>query len=145
MYERGDFGNQTQHYLLSESECNGRGLGGLPTTMPGTDLKIFRATAQLNDADALERLLSVIPDNGEIAQQVNTLECGWGGSVDEISRIAHYVVIDGHAVTRFTVMGVSVDEAKAISREFGVLQNWTDQAFHDMVVRVLGEAITRLQ
>jgi hypothetical protein len=113
--------------------------------MPGTDLKIFRVTAEINDADALERLLSVIPDNGEIAQQVNTLECGWGESVDEISGIAHFVVINGHAVTRFTIIGVSVDEAKAISREFGVREDWTDQAFHEMVNRVLGEAITRLQ
>jgi hypothetical protein len=112
--------------------------------MPGTDLKISRATAELNDADALERLLSAIPDNGEIAQQVNT-RAGWGGSIDEVSGIAHYVVSDGHAVTRFTVIGVSIDEAKAISREFGVLEDWTDQAFHDMVNRVLGEAITRLQ
>ena len=112
--------------------------------MPGTDLKIFRATAEFNNADALERLLSAIPDCGEIAQQVNT-RAGWGCSVDEISGIAHFVVSDGHAVTRFTVIGVSVDEAKAISSEFAVLADWTDQAFHDMVNRVLGAAITRLQ
>jgi hypothetical protein len=112
--------------------------------MPGTNLKISRATAEFNNADALERLLSAIPDDGEIAQQVNT-RAGWGCSVDEISGIAHFVVSDGHAVTRFTVIGVSVDEAKAISCEFGTLKDWTDQAFHDMVNRVLGTAITRLQ
>jgi hypothetical protein len=112
--------------------------------MPGTNLKISRATAEFNNADALEGLLSAIPDDGEIAQQVNT-RAGWGCSVDEISGIAHFVVSDGHAVTRFTVIGVSVDEAKAIACEFGALKDWTDQAFHDMVNRVLGTAITRLQ
>jgi len=113
--------------------------------MPGIDRKIFRATAEFNDADALECLLSEIPDNGELSQQVITGVPGWGGSVDETSGIANFVVSDGHAVTRFTVVGVSIDEAKAISREFGVVAEWTNQAFHDMVNRVLGEKITRLQ
>lgn len=113
--------------------------------MSGADRMIFRATAEISDADALERLLSEIPDNGEIAQHVITRERGRGGSVDETSNIAHYVVSDGHDVIRFTVVGVSIDEAKAISREFNVLEDWTNQAFHDMVNRVLGEAITRLQ
>jgi len=40
----------------------------LGITMPGNDVKFIRATAEFDDADALECLLSAISDDGEIAQ-----------------------------------------------------------------------------
>jgi hypothetical protein len=106
---------------------------------------IYQATAHIDDADGLAKLLSPALDPETIAALVATREAGWAGRYGAIARSADVVTSDGRIVVRFTVFGVSEEDADAIFHGCETLIDWTAQAFHDMVNAALGTNYVRAQ
>jgi hypothetical protein len=98
---------------------------------------IYHAAVQADDLAAVATLISVIPQNEELAAKLTTREKGWGAAYEREPRIAHYVVTNGQIAMRFSVFDVTEDEMREIARACESLDDWSASTFQETVSRTL--------
>ena len=77
--------------------------------------KISCSTARLDDAAGLAAFLEPIPNGAELGKLLQKREPLSSRAYDDDAWTARFVVSDGHGVTCFTVMDITIDQAEMIA------------------------------
>ena len=77
------------------------------------DIKLYSASAMLNDEKALKRLVAPLP-NGQLLKQKLRRLVGRTQAYDEKARKGFFVVCDGKQVECYTVEGITLEQSAQI-------------------------------
>jgi hypothetical protein len=110
-----------------------------------SELWISKTCAPLDAADDVTDLVSTMYDPAPFQQFLATGKPGHRVQFVFREYGAYFVVNDGAVLTRYDVWYITQQQATAIMDDFILRLAWPTQAFQDMVNRVLGTSITRIQ
>src|SRR5271154_964078 len=111
----------------------------------GSATRIYSVMAQLDNAEALSSVLSLIRDRDKLAERLRNGETGFAFEYNEEVRTGRYVVSDATTVMCFSVTDLTSHEAHAIAAECRKLSEWGHPEFQAAAGRALGGSFERLQ
>jgi len=111
----------------------------------GSTTRIFSVMAQIDNAEALASVLSLIRDRDKLAERLRSGESGFAFEYDEEVRTGRYLVSDSITVMCFSVTDLTSQEAHAIAAECRKMTDWGHPEFQVAAGRVLGGTFERLQ
>jgi hypothetical protein len=103
--------------------------------------RIAFATARLDDADAMARFLSDIPNRDDLARVLQERKPVSSRAYDDDSWTARFVASDGRVVKCFAVTGITIDQAEMVAAACLHLSAWNENEFRQAVVESLGTLI----
>jgi hypothetical protein len=104
-------------------------------------LEVLLAATRLDDREGVERFVREMPQGEGLRSLLEPGRTHRAEQYDAPSQTARYLLIDGVWCVCYVVVGVSLEQARAIARQVAPLQAWTTPAFHLAVERALGIAI----
>jgi hypothetical protein len=99
------------------------------------------AAARLDDADAMARFLSDIPNRDDLARVLQERKPVASRAYDDDSWTARFVASDGCVVKCFAVTEITIDQAEMIAAACQHLSAWDENEFRQAVVESLGSMI----
>ena len=106
--------------------------------------KIFDAIARLDDAAALNALLTPIRDGVRLRKKLRPGFRGHKYFYDRHTHTARCLLTNGAVVSCFSITEVSLEEAKAIAARCEGISEWSMTAFQAAVERALGTEFERV-
>jgi hypothetical protein len=103
--------------------------------------RIVFAAARLDDADAMARFLSDIPNRDDLARVLQERKPVASRAYDDDSWTARFVASDGCVVKCFAVTEITIDQAEMIAAACQHLSAWDENEFRQAVVESLGSMI----
>jgi hypothetical protein len=103
--------------------------------------RILFSTARLDDADAMARFLSDIPNREDLARVLGEGKPVSSRAYDDDSWTARFVASDGRVVKCFSVTGITIDQAEMVAAACQHLSAWDEDEFRQAVVESLGSMI----
>lgn len=110
-----------------------------------SELWISKVCAPLNEPSDVADLVGTIYDKEPFVRFLATGKPGHRCQYVDREYGAYFVLNDGETLTRYDVWYLTREQAIAISDQFILSMSWPSQAFQDMVNRVLGTSIMRVQ
>jgi hypothetical protein len=107
--------------------------------------KISCSMAQLDDAAAMARFLSAIPNGealGKILQDKKTVT---SRAYDDDTWTARFVASDGHTVKCFAVSDITIDQAEMIAAACLDTFAWDEAGFRAAVAESLGPTLDAVE
>jgi hypothetical protein len=101
-------------------------------------LKILLTKARLDDAAAVQSLLSPIKDHVNLTNMLSERRSGFSYSYEEDSCVGRYIASNGVTVMSFSVTGVSRQEAASIAQECERIAVWDMYEIRKAADRALG-------
>jgi len=101
-------------------------------------MDVLRAATRLDDDDGVERFLAGMPKSEALRPMLKPGRTYRAEQYDKDSRTARYLLADGVWLVCFVVTDISLEEARAISRQTEVNAEWSTPNFHKAVQRALG-------
>lgn len=98
---------------------------------------ISTSSARLDDGAAMAQFLSPIPNADQLAKLLALGEPMSTRAYDDEAQTARFVESDGKAVTCFTVVDITIDQAELIETEFEDTGAGDEKAFQKAVARAL--------
>jgi hypothetical protein len=99
---------------------------------------ISRATARLDDAAAMARFLSTIPNSEALAKVLRSGEAVSSRAYDDETWTARFVASDGQVVTCFAVTDITIDQAEMIAAACIDIPALDEIGFREAVAQSLG-------
>jgi hypothetical protein len=103
--------------------------------------RIVFATARLDDADAMARFLSDIPNRDDLARVLQERKPVSSRAYDDDSWTARFVASDGRVVKCFAVTEITIDQAEMIAAACIDISAWDENEFRQAVLLSLGPTI----
>jgi hypothetical protein len=100
--------------------------------------KISCATARLDDAAAMAKFLSAIPNSEVLATVLRNGEPVSSRAYDDESWTARFVASDGQVVTCFAVTDITIDQAEMIAAACMDIPALDESGFREAVAQSLG-------
>ncbi len=103
--------------------------------------RIAFTTACLDDADAMARFLTDIPNRDDLARVLRQRKPVASRAYDDESGTARFVASDGRVVKCFAVSDVTIDQAEMIAAACMSLSAWNEAEFRQALLLSLGTLI----
>lgn len=103
--------------------------------------KIFMATAQLDDANAMAKFLAPIPNGERLAKVLEDRHPLATRAYDDDTWTARFVASDASEVTCFTVSDITIDQAEMIAAACPDIGGLTLDEFRQAVDQALGPTV----
>jgi hypothetical protein len=104
-------------------------------------LKILLAKARLDDAAAVQSLLSPIKDHVNLASMFSERRSGLSYAYEEDSRVGRFIASNGVTVISFSITGVTRQEAASIALECERIAVWDMYEIRKAADRALGAPV----
>jgi hypothetical protein len=103
--------------------------------------RIVFATARLDDADAMARFLSDIPNRDDLARVLQERKPVSSRAYDDDRWTARFVASDGRVVKCFAVTEITIDQAEMIAAACIDISALDETEFRQAVLESLGPTI----
>lgn len=100
--------------------------------------KISCATVLLDDAEAMARFLSAIPNGEELAKVLHSKGTVSSRAYDDETWTARFVASDGRVVKCFAVTDITIDQAEMIAAACTENPALDEEGFREAVAQSLG-------
>jgi hypothetical protein len=107
--------------------------------------RISFATARLDDAAAMAKFLSGIPNGEELGKVLQIGEPVSSRAYDDETWTARFVVSDGRAVQCFAVTDITIDQAEMIAAACIDIPGLGEAGFREVVAQSLGPTIDAIE
>jgi hypothetical protein len=107
--------------------------------------KISSATARLDDAAAMARFLSGIPNGEDLGKVLQRREAVSSRAYDDETCTAHFVASDGQVVKCFAVTDITIDQAEMIAAACIDIPGLDEAGFRELVAQSLGPTIDAIE
>lgn len=101
-------------------------------------MKLYTASANMNDAAAIETLLAPIKNGEQLRKILKPGHTGRTQGYDKGTRTARYLMSDGTMVVCYTVADITLEQAATIAAECDSVTEWNTAVFQAVVERALG-------
>jgi hypothetical protein len=107
----------------------------------GVSTTITFATARLDDAAAMARFLSAIPNGAALGKILQDKKPVASRAYDDETWTARFVASDGHVVKCFAVSEITIDQAEMIAAACLDTFAWDEAGFRAAVAEALGPTL----
>jgi hypothetical protein len=107
--------------------------------------KISLATARLDDAAAMAKFLSGIPNSEDLGKVLQKREAVSSRAYDDETWTARFVVSDGRVVECFAVTDITIDQAEMIAAAWILIPVMDEAGFREVVAQALGPTIDAIE
>ena len=107
--------------------------------------KISFATARLDDAAAMAKFLSGIPNGEDLGKVLQKKEAVSSRAYDDETWTARFVVSDGRVVKCFAVTDITIDQAEMIAAACVEIPELDEVGFREVVAQSLGPTIDAIE
>ena len=107
--------------------------------------KISFATARLDDAAAMAKFLSGIPNSEDLGKVLQKNEAVSSRAYDDETWTARYVDSDGRVVKCFAVTDITIDQAEMIAAACLLIPGLDEAGFREIVAQSLGPTIDAVE
>jgi hypothetical protein len=107
--------------------------------------KISFATARLDDAAAMTRFLSGIPNGEDLGKVLQNREAVSSRAYDDETWTARFVSSDGQVVKCFAVTDITIDQAEMIAAACIDIPGLDEAGFRELVAQSLGPTIDGIE
>ncbi len=103
--------------------------------------KIIFSAARLDDAEAMGKFLSDMPNRDDLARVLQNRKPVESRAYDDDTWTARYVASDGALVKCFAVTDITIDQAEMIAAACLEISAWDEAGFREAVLQSLGPTI----
>jgi len=100
-------------------------------------IEVLRAAASLDDDAGIERFLVSVPRSEGLRPMLRPGRKHRLEQYDKNTRTARYLLVDGTSFVCFVVIGITLEDARAIARQTDPMVEWSTPNFHGAVERAL--------
>jgi hypothetical protein len=107
--------------------------------------KISFATARLDDAAAMAKFLSAIPNGAELGKVLQNREAVSSRAYDDETWTARFVSSDGKVVKCFAATDITIDQAEMIAAACIEIPGLDEAGFREVVAQALGPTLDAIE
>lgn len=100
-------------------------------------IEVLRAESRLDDPTGIDTFLASVPKGEGLRDKLKPGQTYRAEQYDAPTLTARYLAADGVQFVCFVVVGVTLEQARAIARETHTLAEWSTRMFHRCVERAL--------